>query len=151
MLLLPKKKDPKSPLLLKKKYEDVVITQTGKLRKVEEQKRKASEQKAGQAMGKTETKLFKLAKQCEKYNENVPKKEKKKKNMREYYQKKTIAIKQNPEAQREINAKRAADRKASRRYKKWAESHNAYYRSENDLVPVSLKKKETKKFLSQSN
>ncbi len=61
-------------------------------------------------MGKTETKLFKLAQQRENYHENVPKKKIK---MRQYYQKNTIAIKQNPEAQSKFNAKRAADRQVS--------------------------------------
>ncbi len=147
---MPKKNDPMSPPLLKKQYDNVLITQAEKLRKVEEQKRKASEKKAGQAMGKTETKLFKLAQQRESYHENVPKKEKKKQTIREYYQKNTIAIKQNPEAQSKFNAKQAADRKVSWYYEKWANRHIAYYCSEKDHVPASLKEKETKIFFHKA-
>ncbi len=76
---MPKKNDPKSPPLFKKNYDDVLITHTEKFRKVEEQQRKAFEKKAGQAIGKTETKLFKLAQQRESYHENIPKKEKRSK------------------------------------------------------------------------
>jgi hypothetical protein len=70
--------------------------------------------------------------------------------MREYYQKNMIAIKQNPEAQSKFNAKKAADRKASWYYEKWADRHNAYYRSEKYHIPASLKEKETKKFFHKA-
>ncbi len=115
--------------------------------------RKASEEKAGKAMGIHDTKLSKLAQEHSSFNKNKAKKEKKQQHMREYRQKKMIKVNEvnlNPEAQRKIKAKRAADKKASRAYQKYAEQHNKFYRSKKDSGSASLQLKETKVFFNKA-
>ena len=133
--------EPPSHLL--QMCDDDIFKYTENLRK----RTKATEQKAGKAkaMGKYNIKLLKLAHSRRSYNKNKAKKAKKQEYMKEYRQKnKEIGV--NPE----LKAKNAANRKASRAYQKFAEKHNKLYSSKKDMVPASLKMKETKIFFEKS-
>ena len=133
--------EPPSHLL--QMCDDDIFKYTENLRK----RTKATEQKAGKAkaMGKYNIKLLKLAHSRRSYNKNKAKKAKKQEYMKEYRQKnKEIGV--NPE----LKAKNAANRKASRTYQKFAEKHNKFYSSKKDMVPASLKMKETKMLFEKS-